>query len=486
MSLVKNGLVLTFARLTNYVMMLVTPLFLVRMLDVETYGQYREFLLYATVLAMFFGLAIKDNLIYTIPRHPKRADVATSQTAAMLLVTTTVGLSIFVLGSPWFMSRASFDFLLPLALYIFFFLNFDILENYWLARQQPRLVLIYTSTRTLIRVLVVLGATYFLRDLSSILWAIVAFEACKFGVCITVLVRLRALVPRIDREVLGEQLRFIVPLSAAGLLYFVNEKAGHLYISTALGATALAIYTIGTYQLPITAIVRSAVADTLFPEMVRYAAAGSRKGLELWKDATLYYCLLVFPVFAVLFVFAEQFIHTLFTEAYTEAVGIFRIALIVMVRQCFEMGTPLRAINSNKPLLWGNALAIFFHLPLLVLLTGMVGIQGAAFAWLTADLVLTLFLAKTIMSRYELPLREFSRWRAIGKLVLATAAASPVLLAANHWSPGGLWLEALAGMLFLAFYVALVRIMGITQVDEVIRNFKAYLAQKLNRAPKAT
>ena len=481
MSLVKNGLVLTFARLTNYVLMLVTPLFLVRMLDVETYGQYREFLLYATVLAMFFGLAIKDNLIYMIPRRPERADVATTQTAAMLLATTTVGLTIFALGSPWFMSRASFDFLLPLTLYIFFFLNFDILENYWLARQQPKLVLIYTSTRTLIRVLVVLGATYFLRDLESILWSIVAFEACKFAVCVTVLLRLRALVARIDREVLGEQLRFILPLSGAGLLYFVNEKIGHLYISTAMGATALAIYTIGTYQLPITAIVRSAVADTLFPEMVRHAAKGSKEGLELWKDATLYYCLLVFPIFAILFVFAEQFVHTLFTEAYTEAVGIFRVALLVMVRQCFEMGTPLRAMNSNKPLLMGNAVAIFLHIPLLILLTGAIGIQGAAFAWLIADLTIAIYLALTILRVYQLQPAEFARWRSIAKVAGGALVVSPLLIAANHWSPGGLWLEALSAIAFLGAYALIVRSMGIHQVDEVIRMLRQFLASRLRR-----
>ena len=469
MNLVKNGLVLSFARLTNYAMMLATPLFMVRMLDIETYGQYREFLLYALILASVLGLSIKDNLIYTIPRHPDRGAAATTQTVGMLLTTTTLGLALFAIGSPWLMSKASWDFLWPLVLYVFFFLNFDVLEGYWIARQQPRFVLIYTSTRTLIRILVVLGATYYLRDLPRILATIIAFEVVKSGVCLYLLIRIGALRLVIDRALLSEQLRFILPLSGAGLLYFVNEKAGHFFISTTMGASALAIYTIGTYQLPITTIVRSAVADTLFPEMVKHAATGSGEGMRLWKQATVFYCLLVFPIFAVLFTFAEQFVTTLFTRDYVEAVGVFQIALLLMLRQCFEMGTPLRAQNSNKPLLIANMVAIAIHLPLLALLAPAIGIRGAAISWLTADMVITLYLARTIMNRYNLRLAEFSYWRPIAKLAFAAVVTSPLLIAAGQWSDGRLWPELLAAPFYMMLYVGVLKLMRLAELDAVFR-----------------
>lgn len=478
MNLVQNGLVLSFARLTNYVLMLVTPLFLVRMLDVETYGKYREFLLYSMVLASILGLAIKDNLIYSIPRHPEKTPQAASQTIAMLLITTLSGLAIFFLGQSFFMSRASFDFTWPLILYVFFFLNFDILENYWIARQQPKYVLAYTSTRTLVRVLIVLITTYLTQDLLTILYAIITFEALKCLFCLATLSRIGAITVNGDKTLFKDQWQFIVPLSGAGLLYFVNEKAGHLFISTALGASALAVYTIGTYQLPITTIIRSAVADTLFPEMVRYAKEGSEKGLDLWKDATMYYCLLVFPVFIALFMFAEQFVTTLFTAKYAAAVGVFQIALFVMLRQCFEMGTPLRAVNSNKPLLLGNLAAIVVHLPLLYLLTRQIGIEGAAIAWITADMLVALFLARAIMKRYGLSLRQFARWRQIGLFAVAAIAATPPLFIPMVFPVAGLWDEIGVGLAYLGLYVFVVRLLGIKEADHAITSILGALFKR--------
>lgn len=478
MSLVKSGLVLTIARLSNYVLMLVTPLFLVRMLDVHTYGQYREFLLYATVLATLLGLAIKDNLTYTIPRYPERAAAATTQTVAMLLAMTVVGLGIFVLGAPWFLRRASFDFLWPLTLYVFFFLNFDVLEGYWIARQQPQFVLVYTGIRTLVRVISVLLVTWLLHDLRSILYTIVFLEFVKCVVCIVILVRMGAITFRFDSALFKEQWSFIVPLSGAGLLMFINAKAGNLYISTAMGATALAIYTVGTYQLPITTVVRSAVADTLFPEMVRYAAAGSQDGLALWKKATLFYCVLVFPLFTILFVFADLFVTTLFTDAYRPAVGVFRITLLVMIRQCFEMGTPLRAANSNRPVLLGNAFAIAINLPLLVVLTGTIGILGAAVAWFAADLIIALFMARSIMIRYAIGLRDLFHWREIGALVLAAALAAPILIAAAWFAPRSIWVAFLATCMYLGSYALAIKWLRVSEIDGFVKGLKQILPKR--------
>lgn len=468
LALLQGSLVLTFARLTNYVVMFVTPLFLVRMLDVQTYGQYREFLLYATILVGLFSLAIKDNLNYVVPRRPHDAPTAVTQTVGLLLLTTTAGLALFVLGSTWFMSKASFDFLWPLVLYVFFFLNIDVVENYWLAKQQSIYVLIYSTVRVLVRVAAVLVTTYVFNDLKSILVSIVVVEVVKQVACVIILMRLKLLVLRIDRDLLREQMRFIVPLSGAGLLFMVNEKAGHLYISTALGATALAIYTVGTYQLPITAIVRSAVSDTLFPEMVRHAQANSQEGLQLWRVANLYYCFLVFPAFVILFMFAELFIVTLFTEAYLDAVVVFRIALIVMVRQCFEMGAPLRAVNANKYMLWGNLVAIFFHLPLLYFLTRTIGIPGAAVAWLIADFTVAAYLASRIMQRFDVGVSQLALWPQLSKLLVCAVVATPILLLVQIGPKDSLWLAAIAAVAYVGGFVGLVKIAGIAEIDHLM------------------
>lgn len=472
MGLMQQGLILGFARLTNYAVMFLSPLFLVRMLDVQTYGEYREFLLYTTIAASLLGLAIKDNINYMVSRQPQAAQVVVSQTLWMLLLTTSVGLGILVLGQRWFLMKASFDFLLPLVLYVFFVINFDILENYWLGKQQARNVLFYSTARVIARFSVVLGSTFLSRDLPTIIWSIVALEILRTTICLYILLRLKLVAFKLDRAILKEQLRYIVPLSAAGLIFFANEKIGHLYISVTLGASALAVYTVGTYQLPIISIVRSAVADTLFPEMVRHSSRNSHEGLELWKVANLYYCFLVFPAFAIMFFYAEELIALLFTDAYQAAVDVFRISLFVMLRQSFEVGTPLRAANQNRHMLWGNIMAVLFHLPLLFILTREIGIAGAAIAWMVGDIVIFTYLATTILVTYRIKIAQLALWSQMLKVVSAAALTAPILFLGSAISDG-LLPVILTSLLYSATYLLIAKKMHITEIDLLLERLAA-------------
>ena len=56
-----------------------------------------------------------------------------------------------------------------------------------------------------------------------------------------------------------------------------------------------------------------------------------------------------------------RFVTTLFTDQYVAAVPIFRIFLLIMLRQCFEMSTPLRAMNENRYFMIGNLVAILVN-----------------------------------------------------------------------------------------------------------------------------
>jgi O-antigen/teichoic acid export membrane protein len=203
--------------------------------------------------------------------------------------------------------------------------------------------------------------------------------------------------------------------------------------------------------------------------MVRHAANDSTEGLDLWRLANVYYCFLAFPFFMVLFVFADLFIVTLFTEAYREATGVFQIALLVMIRQCFEMGTPLRAANANRHVLWGNVIAIVVHLPLLFVLSNAIGILGAAVAWLVADFTISAYLASRIMERYDIPVSGLALWPQIFKLALAATLALPPLLLAVGLSDGSLLAAFTASLAFGGLYIWLVRKIGVTEIDGLLK-----------------
>ena len=63
---------------------------LVRLLSVEDFGRYREFLLYTTILLNFAALGISSSLLRFIPDRPELKWRVVQQAVLMTLVTSTL------------------------------------------------------------------------------------------------------------------------------------------------------------------------------------------------------------------------------------------------------------------------------------------------------------------------------------------------------------------------------------------------------------
>lgn len=188
----------------------------------------------------------------------------------------------------------------------------------------------------------------------------------------------------------------------------------------------------------------------------------------------------------VLFVNAELFVVTLFTSTYQEATNVFRVALIVMVRQCFEMGTPLRAVNANRHMLIGNIFAVVIHLPALYLLSGYFGLLGTASAWLIADATITFYLARQIMLRYGISLSELAHWGGVFKLLIASLLISPILLIAKSIAPGSLIFFVTSSLVYLVAFVLVARYSKVIDVDQILGQLASWMKSKVSRGKQTS
>jgi O-antigen/teichoic acid export membrane protein len=260
---------------------------------------------------------------------------------------------------------------------------------------------------------------------------------------------------------LREQLRFIIPLGSAGVLALVNNQLANLFISIKMGVERLALYSIGGQQIPVINIVRASVMDVLFPEM---AQIGDAERLHLWRRANVVFCAMVFPVYAVFFCYARAFIETLFTASYLAAVPLFRIYLTLIVIQCFEMGTPLRAINQNKYFIFGSVLDLSINIGLILLLYRAVGFIMPALSFVLAECATAVYLGSRILHFYRVPLRGLLLWNRIFSVLCCAVLALPALVA-------GLWVNlnpvvravSFSTLYLVVYYVAIRRF----KIDEV-------------------
>jgi O-antigen/teichoic acid export membrane protein len=467
-STVSRFMVLAFARLSNYLILLLSPILFVRILDVHSYGQYQEFVVYALVMAHVLGFSIKGSLLYFIPRDPNNERQYLTQTSLFTLCFSCIGLALAYWAKALIIAHTSFDFFGPLLLYVFFFLNLDFIETYWLAKKRSDYVLYYTTSKTGIKLAVTLTTAYLTRDVNSIISTMTAIEGVKFLVLLAWFLHRRLFEWQLNLALLRYQLRYVLPYGCSALLSNLNADLGKLYTAVLLGPVALAIYTIGAYQVPVIGIVRSALNDVLFPEMVERNKTDPISGLRPWQKANVLYCFIVFPVFIVMFFYADIFIRVLFTDQYIAAVPIFQTLLLLMIRQCFEMSSAIRAMNAMKFDLTGGLLATLTNVVLILALVEELGAQAPAVALVAADLVLAVYLCRCVLKIYSIRLSEVLMWGKIGAIVASSALALPILLLEVTIPMNDIARALICSSLYGGFYYLFIRYFKIEEIELVI------------------
>lgn len=427
--LLTRSAVLAFARLSNYATMLLSPIFLVRILDVETYGQYREFILYAMLIASFMGFSINRSLLFFIPQNNELKKYYITNTVIFCLISFIIGLLLLFVFKEEILNRMSFDFFLELVLYLFFLVSMDFLDLYYLSEKKANLVLIYTTIKVTLRMLVIIVVSYLYKDIFMMMYSLIAVEALKF--IIVAIICLKKGLFTLDffnkDNQIASQFSYIFPLGIAGVIFYFNKDVGKLIISNNLGVEALAIFIIGCYQVPIVSIIRSAISDTIFPEMVKAQSNSPLESLKIWKRANVLYTFVTIPILVILFFYADYIIETLFTSSYSAATPVFQVTLIFLLRQCFDFTTAIRAMNQNRYMIVGQSISLIVNLLLVSFLMDLYGLIGVAVSFLIADITLGVYTGFVVYKIYGVGLREIIFWKNNFHIILCGLFGLPIL-----------------------------------------------------------
>jgi len=428
-SFVSRGAVLASARLLNQALALLSPLLLVRLLEISEYGRYRQFMATAMFITSLAGFALSANLNYLIARSPERQAVDITNTCLLMLAVSLVSAFVVVVARQWIVPPEIASAWPLLAIYVFMFLNLEVLVSYWLAHGKSVNVMGYTLAITVWRIATLLAATWWLKDVEMIFVTLVCAEAVKNLWIYLWLRRHGLLVFRWDSAAMREQVRLAAPLGAGSVLYKLNDF-GKVVVGNQMGPIPLAIYTTAAYQVPLVNIVQGALADVIFPDMVKRSRRDPAHGLLLWKRAQVLIFAAICPAWLLLTYWAEPLVRLLFTDAYVAAVPYFQVFLLLMVRQCFQFSTPLRSVEDNASFAHANLAALLINVGLIVALMPKFGLWGPTLGLVVGQTWTSVYLGVRILKRYKLPLSELCQW---GKLGLALAS-SVVALAALHVS----------------------------------------------------
>ena len=72
-------------------------------------------------------------------------------------------------------------YLLPVALYVLFYVNLDWWENFWVATRRPIPVFVYTAGRLIARMVLVVSVAVVTHSVAAIIGSLVVLEAVRFS-----------------------------------------------------------------------------------------------------------------------------------------------------------------------------------------------------------------------------------------------------------------------------------------------------------------
>ncbi|OGU32226.1 MAG: hypothetical protein A2057_04750 [Ignavibacteria bacterium GWA2_35_9] len=448
--------ILAISKLLNFAVQFLTPIFLVRIIDRELYGQYKEFFVYASLLGTFIAFSIKYNLLYFISKNPNGIKYYVSNTIFLELVTCLIGIiAVFVFKST-IINASSFNFFFLLLVYLIFTKNFDFLEAFWLSQKKSSYVFYYSLIFAVLRVIFVVLTAYLTKDVISILYTVILFEFLRLLFSISYTIYKKLLVLKLDYKFLKEQLVYIVPLGLAGLLVDFNSDVSKIVISTNLGPSALALYAIGSQRVPLISIIQTSIADVIFPDMAEKVKDEPLHALSLWKRANILYLFLLVPLFYLQLYYAELIIKVLFTKDYLGSVSLFQIYLGFFLLQCFEMGIPIRVKNKNRHLLVGHILYTIIHMGVLYLLYYFIGFLGPAIAFVFMETLFVIYFGYIILKIYNINLKELFYWRKIFTIILAGLVCVPILFAGSLLNLNDVVTALLFGTVYIILYLIII------------------------------
>ena len=460
--------ILAVSKLLNYAVQFLTPIFLVRILNREAYGQYKEFFVYVALLSTFISFSIQQNLLYFISKNSEKEKPYITNTVFLLLIASIIGLSIVYFSRAYFLSIITFDFILPLIIFLFFFQNLDIIDSYWLAKKKSRYVLYYSLGRAIIRVISVVITAYLTHDVLTIIYVLILLEVLKFLFILVYLINKKLFSFKIDLPSLKEQLVYIVPLGIASMLLEFNRDISKVIISANLGASILALYAVASQNLPIVSVVRSSVADVIFPDMAEKISRQPLEALKLWSRSNIIYLFLMSPLFFIMFVYSDVFIKVLFTKNYLDAVPIFQVYLFFFLKQCFEMGIPIRAMNKNRYFLIGYIFTSILNVLLLFTLFRVFGLLGPAIAYVVSEIVLAFYYGGVIMKIYSIKIRDLFFWRKVFIILATGILLTPLLIGGRFLPINPLITAILFSTFYLIIYTIIIRSRNFEEVNLIL------------------
>lgn len=374
------------------------PLILVRRLDQNQFGLYKQVFLLTLTAINVLPLGVEMSAFYFLPRlrEPKeRGRVVLNILIFYILMTGAAAVTLCLAPAvltALFNSAELVRYALLIAVMIPFWGAPFLLEAIAIANQETKLASVLIVCAELGKTVVLVAAALVAPSVMTVIVAGIVHGAV-WTLVLLIYTRNRFGNPLgwFQWKAMRTQLSYAMPFGLAAILFRLQTDLHNYYVAARFDPASYAIYAIGCFNLPLISILGYSVSGVLIPRVNQLEALGERRAIiELISRAMRKLAAIYLPTWAFLLIAGREFIEVLFTSAYLPSWPIFAINLAMI---------PLAIVTTvNDAVMRAHAEHRFFLvrlrlllLPILLsglwVLTGRYGLVGAISAVVAASIL---------------------------------------------------------------------------------------------------
>ncbi|HYD39985.1 MAG TPA: oligosaccharide flippase family protein [Anaeromyxobacter sp.] len=459
-SILSRARPLMLARLAGAALTFAVPLVLARVLLPASYGTFKQGWLLSQTLQLVLPLGLTQSLYYFVPREPAARDRYVAQTLWATIALGALSAALILGGAPLVVQRFDNPELgrnLPwVAAFTAFGLAGSALDVAWNASGRIGPAALARVVTEAGRGAFMVAGAWLTGSVAGVFAGIAAATFLRAVVCAAVLFRRHGF--RFDLAGLRRQAAYAVPFGLAFLLIVPQQQYHQYAVAAAVSAAAFAVYSVGTFQLPLVDVLYTPVSELLQIGLAEAEGQGRppRAGLQLFHEAVLQLSFAFVPLTGLLLVAGPDLVVLLFSERYAAAGPFFRVAVISVALAALPLDGVMRARAQNRFMLLLSAAKLALTLVLVTVGLRLVGELGALAGWVAVEALARVAMLVRTARIFEVPLRRVLPARALLRQLGATAVAAPAAWLALRAVPGPALLRLGAcGLAFAAAYLGL-------------------------------
>lgn len=460
-SILRQGIALSAARYIEQVIMLMTPIVLVRTLDPTSFGEYRLFWLLVSTVAVLFPFDMPRSLLFFFVRLDSEGRrLYVGQTVLFLLATTLIAaLVILVFGKALPPSMKDLlhghGFLLAFFLLVWNLgLLLDVLPN---AAGQIRWQAQAILATSVLRAALIISAAVVFQRIEAVLVAALVAACMRLGLLAYFIARYCGirLFP-LDKQQFRVQLRYALPFGVAGLLWSMRKQAEQWIVATVFSSGVFGIFSIATTLLMPFEVLRGILGNLLLPKMSHLHSLGRHEELlRLNNQGNVIISAVLFPAIAALFAFSDEVIQFLFTKEYVSGSPVLRIYLVQTLIST-EMTTLLNVFRQGSANMRYEASILPFAVITSLVGAWYYGLPGAAIGSVLATFVWYTLCLRRLSKVMSVPIARLQDWKNLGKFWSVSAVCAVVVRFSADLLKPSVPIAAIVGpAAVLVFYAAI-------------------------------